>query len=124
MRQKLRRSINFFTSMNYYQKELVRADLIRYVDALKFAIETFEQCIHLKKFIFYLRCGLRFCNLLKKNSSKGIFKSRSFLTTKVSKQHLSENHSATVFCDSLSIQEYQFVSVGFFTYMIHSQCMG
>ena len=38
--------------MNYYQKELVRADLIRYVDALKFAIETFEQYIHLKKFIF------------------------------------------------------------------------
>ena len=35
--------------MNYYQKELVRADLIRYVDALKFAIETFEQYIHLKK---------------------------------------------------------------------------
>ena len=34
--------------MNYYQKELLKANLMRYVDALKFAIEIFEQFIHMK----------------------------------------------------------------------------
>lgn len=68
-KQKMRISIHFCASINYYQKPLLRVVLVKYEDVLKFVVQTFKRYLERNSFI------LRFC-------WKGTFSLASFKSFK------------------------------------------
>ena len=65
--KKMRISIHFCASINYYQKPLLRVVLVKYEDVLKFVVQTFKRYLERNSFI------LRFC--WKGTFSLALFKS-------------------------------------------------